>query len=194
MSQNIRAVVPASVQGNNSKVDGSGLARTSDSWIRLNPSMADPSKCTPSLKAFSSSIGDMATDLSWPTTSVNQSLISLTFRSSTARSTYSIWRSFIVAAPVVVPRMVAPSIDILRLLTPPAINCHGVDRPGSTIHTALTLSICMSAAQPIKCLDRVRLDTDNVVFRCWNPVGPIPERPVRRPGFKIPRIRTGIRT
>ena len=37
----------------------SGRARTSLSWTRLNPSMADPSKVMPSSSAFSSSAGVM---------------------------------------------------------------------------------------------------------------------------------------
>ena len=88
MSQNIRAEVPSeSAHGSSSKLFGSGRASTSLSCTRLKPSMAEPSKCMPSSKAPSSSAGEMAKDLSWPSTSVNQSRISRTPRSSTVRST-----------------------------------------------------------------------------------------------------------
>ncbi len=79
--------VPWLPHGNSSKVLGSGLARASLSCTRLNPSMAEPSKCMPSSKAFSSSAGEMATDFSWPRTSVNQSRMRRTPRSSTVLST-----------------------------------------------------------------------------------------------------------
>ena len=88
MSQNMRPdTSSASPQGSSSKVFGSGRASTSLSWTRLNPSMAEPSKCMPSSKAFSSSAGEMATDLSWPSTSVNHRRMRRTPRSSTVRST-----------------------------------------------------------------------------------------------------------
>ena len=88
MSQNMRAEVSSSsAHGSSSKVFGSGLASTSLSCTRLKPSMAEPSKCMPSSKAFSSSAGEMANDFSWPRTSVNQSRMSRTPRSSTVRST-----------------------------------------------------------------------------------------------------------
>ena len=57
------------------------------SWTRLKPSMADPSKVMPSSKAFSSSPGTMAIDLSWPSTSVNHRRMKRMPRSSTDRST-----------------------------------------------------------------------------------------------------------
>ena len=58
MSQNMRAVTAASVpRGSSWKVLGSGLASTSDSWIRLKPSIAEPSKVMPSSSASSSSAG-----------------------------------------------------------------------------------------------------------------------------------------
>ena len=88
MSQNMRAEVPSpSAHGSSSKVLGSGRARTSLSCTRLKPSIAEPSKCMPSSKAFSSSAGVIANDLSWPSTSVNQSRTRRTPRSSTVRST-----------------------------------------------------------------------------------------------------------
>ena len=88
MSQNIRAEVPSpSAHGRSSKVLGSGLASTSLSCTRLKPSMAEPSNRMPSSKASSSSAGEMATDLSWPSTSVNHSRTRRTPRSSTVRST-----------------------------------------------------------------------------------------------------------
>ena len=65
MSQNIRAEVSSrSVHGSSSKVLGSGRASTSLSCTRLKPSMAEPSNCMPSSKAFSSSAGLMANDFS----------------------------------------------------------------------------------------------------------------------------------
>ena len=94
MSQNIRAAVSSrSDHGSTSKVEGSGRASTSLSWMRLKPSIAEPSNCMPSSKAFSSSAGEMATDFSWPSTSVNHSRTSRMPRSSTVRRTYSICRS-----------------------------------------------------------------------------------------------------
>ena len=88
MSQNMRADGSSPLaHGSSSKLLGSGLASTSLSCTRLKPSMAEPSKCMPSSKAFSSSAGEMATDLSWPSTSVNQRRISRTPRSSTVRNT-----------------------------------------------------------------------------------------------------------
>ena len=88
MSQNMRADGPvASAHGSSSKLLGSGRASTSLSCTRLKPSMAEPSNCMPSSKAPSSSAGEMAKLLSWPSTSVNQSRMSRTPRSSTVRST-----------------------------------------------------------------------------------------------------------
>jgi hypothetical protein len=94
MSQNTRADVPTpSAHGRISKLLGSGLASTSDSCTRENPSIDEPSKRMPSSNAPSSSTGEMANDLSWPSTSVNHRRIMRTPRSSTVRSTYSRWRS-----------------------------------------------------------------------------------------------------
>ena len=60
MSQNTRATgTSPGCQGSSWKVLGSGRARTSDSWTRLKPSMAEPSKVMPSSRAFSSSAGVM---------------------------------------------------------------------------------------------------------------------------------------
>ena len=77
----------SSAQGSNSKVPGSGTASTSLSWTRLKPSIEEPSNCRPSSKTVSSSAGEMATDLWRPRTSVNQSRIRRTPRSSTVRRT-----------------------------------------------------------------------------------------------------------
>ena len=66
---------------------GSGIASTSLSWTRLNPSMDEPSKDIPSSRAFSSSAGLMAKLLSCPSTSVNHSRTRRTPRSSTVRMT-----------------------------------------------------------------------------------------------------------
>ncbi len=88
MSQNTRASVAfGSPQGSTSNVFGSGIASTSLSWMRLKPSIDEPSKVIPSSRAFSSSAGLMAKLLRLPSTSVNHSLISRTPRSSTVRST-----------------------------------------------------------------------------------------------------------
>jgi hypothetical protein len=88
MSQKMRAVSSSpSVPGMSWNELGSGKASTSLSWTRLNPSIAEPSNCTPSSKAESSSTGEMATDLICPRTSVNQRRTSRTRRSSTVRST-----------------------------------------------------------------------------------------------------------
>ena len=88
MSQNMRADGSSpSTHGSSSKLLGSGRASTSLSCTRLKPSMAEPSNVMPSSKAFSSSAGVMANDFSWPSTSVNQSRMSRTPRSSTVRST-----------------------------------------------------------------------------------------------------------
>ncbi|KFC52697.1 hypothetical protein GY12_01800 [Micrococcus luteus] len=59
----------------------------SDSEMRVYPSIEEPSKPRPSVKAFSTSAGDRATDFSVPITSVNQSRTNLTSRSSMVRST-----------------------------------------------------------------------------------------------------------
>ena len=88
MSQNTRASVAfGSPQGSTSNVFGSGIASTSLSWIRLNPSIDEPSKVIPSSSAFSSSAGLIAKLFRFPRTSVNQSRISRTPRSSTVRRT-----------------------------------------------------------------------------------------------------------
>ena len=57
------------------------------SCTREKPSTADPSKLMPSSKAVSSSVGGMATDFSWPRTSVNHRSTKRMPRSSTVRST-----------------------------------------------------------------------------------------------------------
>ena len=88
MSQKMRPEGSSgSAHGSSSKVAASGTASTSLSCTREKPSMAEPSNCSPSSKASASSAGEMATDLSWPSTSVNQSRMSRTPRSSTVRST-----------------------------------------------------------------------------------------------------------
>ena len=87
-SQNTRATgaLPLRI-GRIWNVFGSGRARTSLSWTRLNPSMADPSKVMPSSRAFSSSAGVIWKDLAVPRTSVNQNWMKRTPRSSTVLST-----------------------------------------------------------------------------------------------------------
>ncbi len=92
MSQNTRATgMSSGCQGRSWKVFGSGRARTSLSWTRLKPSMAEPSKVMPSSRAFSSSAGVMLKVLAVPRTSVNHSWTKRTARSSTVLSTYSCW-------------------------------------------------------------------------------------------------------
>ena len=67
MSQKTRATCASSwCQGSSWKVLGSGRARTSASWTRLNPSMAEPSKVIPSSSAFSSSAEVMLNPLGVP--------------------------------------------------------------------------------------------------------------------------------
>jgi hypothetical protein len=89
MSQNIRATWDSDFHGMIWKVLGSGTATMSDSWIRLNPSIEDPSKPMPSVNAPSNSWGVIANDLSVPRTSVNHRRMNLIPRSSTVRRTYS---------------------------------------------------------------------------------------------------------
>ena len=94
MSQNTRATGEESPsrpmrKGRIWKVFGSGFASTSLSCTRLKPSIADPSKVIPSSSAFSSSAGVMLNDFGMPSTSVNQSWMNRTARSSTVRNTYS---------------------------------------------------------------------------------------------------------
>ena len=97
MSQNIRAAgASASAHGSSSKVAGSGRARTSDSCLRLKPSIELPSKVMPSARAPSSSAGLMAKLFSVPSTSVNQRRTRRMPRSSTVRNTYS-WRRSMAA-------------------------------------------------------------------------------------------------
>ena len=90
MSQNIRAVGSISPRhGSTWKVPGSGCASTSASYERVKPSIAEPSNPMPSANAPSTSAGAMATDLSVPTTSVNQRRTNLMPRSSIVRRTKS---------------------------------------------------------------------------------------------------------
>ncbi len=89
MSQNIRATWASDFHGMIWNVEGSGLATMSDSWMRLKPSMEEPSKPMPSLNAPSSSCGVIAKDFRNPRTSVNHSRMNLIPRSSTVRRTYS---------------------------------------------------------------------------------------------------------
>ena len=88
MSQKTRASTAfGSPHGSTSNVLGSGMASTSASWMRLKPSIEEPSKVMPSSSAFSSSAGLMAKLFRFPRTSVNQSRMRRTPRSSTVRST-----------------------------------------------------------------------------------------------------------
>ena len=88
MSQKTRASgVFGSPHGSSSNVSGSGMASTSVSWMRENPSIDEPSNVIPSSSAFSSSAGLMAKLLRLPRMSVNHSRTSRTPRSSTVRRT-----------------------------------------------------------------------------------------------------------
>src|SRR5580692_5230473 len=90
MSQNMRATPGYSPRhGRSWNVDGSGRAIMSLSCTRAKPSMAEPSKPMPSANAPSSSAGATATDLSEPSTAVNQSRTKRMSRSSSVRSTNS---------------------------------------------------------------------------------------------------------
>src|SRR5439155_3008264 len=87
----------------------------SDSWIRLNPSIEDPSNPIPSAKAPSSSCEVIVKDLRKPRTSVNHSRTNRIPRSSTVRRTYS---ASALGMEVTVP---TPGGDaVTRRLTPPA--------------------------------------------------------------------------
>ena len=89
MSQNIRATGCSVVHGISWKVAASGTAIMSDSWIRLKPSIEEPSNPIPSAKAPSSSCEVIVKDLRKPRTSVNHSRTKRMPRSSTVRRTYS---------------------------------------------------------------------------------------------------------
>ena len=83
MSQNIRATRRLSVfHGMSWKVAGSGTATMSDSWIRLKPSIDEPSKPMPSANAPSSSCEVIVNDFRNPSTSVNHSRTNRIPRSS----------------------------------------------------------------------------------------------------------------
>src|SRR5918998_1833550 len=68
-------------------VVGSGMAIMSDSSIRLNPVIDEPSNPMPSSSAPASSSRPTANDFSWPKMSVNQKRMNSTFSSSTRAST-----------------------------------------------------------------------------------------------------------
>ncbi len=89
MSQKTRAIVESAplLKGRIWNVTGSGRASTSLSWMRLNPSIEEPSKVIPSSIAFSNSAGGMENVFGVPSTSVNQSWMKRTPRSSTVFNT-----------------------------------------------------------------------------------------------------------
>src|ERR671917_2005240 len=66
---------------------GSGIAIMSDSSIRLNPVIEEPSKPMPSSSAPANSSRPTANDFSWPKMSVNQNRMNSTFSSSTRART-----------------------------------------------------------------------------------------------------------
>src|SRR5918999_4949548 len=88
-SQNSRPTLGVSPvrHGRIRNVVGSGMAIMSDSSIRLNPVIDEPSKPMPSSSAPASSSRPTANDLSWPNMSVNQKRMNSTFSSSTRAST-----------------------------------------------------------------------------------------------------------
>jgi glutamine synthetase len=67
--------------------DGSGNSTMSDSWIRLNPSIEEPSNPMPSANAPSSSCDVIVKDFRNPRTSVNQRRTNRIPRSSIVRNT-----------------------------------------------------------------------------------------------------------
>ena len=89
MSQNIRAAGCSVCHGMIWNVEGSGTAIMSDSWIRLNPSIEEPSKPIPSRSAPSSSCEVIVNAFRNPSTSVNHSRTKRMLRSSIVRRTYS---------------------------------------------------------------------------------------------------------
>ena len=66
---------------------GSGTAIMSDSWIRLKPSIDEPSKPMPSVNAPSSSCDVIVNDFRNPSTSVNHRRTNRMPRSSIVRRT-----------------------------------------------------------------------------------------------------------
>ena len=89
MSQNIRATACSVCHGISWNVAGSGIATMSDSWMRLKPSIEEPSKPMPSANAPSSSCDVIVNDFRNPRTSVNHRRMNLIPRSSTVLRTYS---------------------------------------------------------------------------------------------------------
>ena len=87
MSQNIRATACSVCHGMIWNVAGSGTAIMSDSWIRLNPSIEEPSNPIPSANAPSSSCDVIVNDFRKPSTSVNHRRMNRMPRSSIARRT-----------------------------------------------------------------------------------------------------------
>ena len=90
MSQNIRPVAfSAGRHGRTANVSGSGMAIMSDSSIGLKPVIEEPSKPIPPSNASSNSSALIEKLFSWPSTSVNQSLMKRTSRSCTSFFTSS---------------------------------------------------------------------------------------------------------
>jgi hypothetical protein len=85
----MRATCASVFHGISWNVDGSGKATMSDSWIRLKPSIDEPSNPIPSVKAPSSSWDVIVNDFRKPRTSVNQSRTNRIPRSSMVFRTYS---------------------------------------------------------------------------------------------------------
>ena len=71
-SQNMRATLPpATFSGTMRKLSRSGYRHWSDSWMRVKPSMEEPSNMTWLFTAFSTWEAVMATFFIWPKMSVN---------------------------------------------------------------------------------------------------------------------------
>ena len=87
MSQNMRATACSVCHGMIWNVAGSGTAIMSDSWMRLKPSIDEPSNPIPSRNAPSSSCDVIVNDFRNPRTSVNQRRTNRMPRSSIVRRT-----------------------------------------------------------------------------------------------------------
>ena len=87
MSQNMRATGLLGLPRDDLERGGVGDAIMSDSWMRLKPSIDEPSKPIPSRNAPSSSCDVIVNDFRNPSTSVNQRRTNRMPRSSIVRRT-----------------------------------------------------------------------------------------------------------
>ena len=83
----MRATGASGFHGMSWNVAGSGTATMSDSWIRLKPSIDEPSNPMPSANAPSSSCDVIVKDFRNPSTSVNHRRMNRMPRSSIVRRT-----------------------------------------------------------------------------------------------------------